>query len=36
LSREWGYAVHGTNSYWAKAYLQAKRVIPQGHLAQNP
>ncbi|MEN5034321.1 C40 family peptidase [Pseudomonas sp. TWI929] len=25
-----------SNSYWAKAYLQAKRVIPQGHLAQNP
>ncbi|WP_296233720.1 C40 family peptidase [Pseudomonas sp. UBA4617] len=25
-----------SNSYWAKAYLQAKRVIPAGHLAQNP
>ncbi|MBK5000599.1 C40 family peptidase [Pseudomonas sp. S31] len=25
-----------SNSYWAKAYLQAKRVIPSGHLAQNP
>ncbi|WP_313202700.1 C40 family peptidase [Pseudomonas sp.] len=25
-----------SNSYWAKAYLQAKRVIPQGSLAQNP
>ncbi|MEG0243814.1 MAG: C40 family peptidase [Pseudomonas sp.] len=25
-----------SNSYWAKAYLQAKRVIVQGHLAQNP
>ncbi|MFJ4158066.1 C40 family peptidase [Pseudomonas sp. NPDC089752] len=25
-----------SNSYWSKAYLQAKRVIPQGHLAQNP
>ena len=25
-----------SNSYWAKAYLQAKRVIPPGHLAQNP
>lgn len=24
-----------SNSYWAKAYLQAKRVIPQEHLAQN-
>ncbi|EJN39044.1 cell wall-associated hydrolase, invasion-associated protein [Pseudomonas sp. GM84] len=25
-----------SNSYWSKAYLQAKRVIPPGHLAQNP
>lgn len=25
-----------SNSYWSKAYLQAKRVIPSGHLAQNP
>jgi cell wall-associated NlpC family hydrolase len=25
-----------SNSYWAKSYLQAKRVITQGHLAQNP
>ncbi|WP_060481728.1 C40 family peptidase [Pseudomonas sp. NBRC 111119] len=25
-----------SNSYWARAYLQAKRVIQQGHLAQNP
>lgn len=25
-----------SNSYWAKAYLQAKRVIPQGNLAQYP
>jgi len=25
-----------SNSYWAKAYLQAKRVLPPGHLAQNP
>ena len=25
-----------SNSYWAKAYLQAKRVLPMGHLAQNP
>ncbi|QXI39686.1 C40 family peptidase [Pseudomonas xantholysinigenes] len=25
-----------SSSYWAKAYLQAKRVIPAGHLAQNP
>lgn len=25
-----------SNSYWAKAYLQAKRVIPQGNLAQIP
>ncbi|MGY4523693.1 C40 family peptidase [Pseudomonas sp. TE21394] len=25
-----------SNSYWAKAYLQAKRVIPAGHLARNP
>ena len=25
-----------SNSYWSKAYLQAKRVLPQGHLAQNP
>ena len=25
-----------SNSYWAKAYLQAKRIIPPGHLAQNP
>ena len=25
-----------SNSYWAKAYLQAKRVIPPGQLAQNP
>lgn len=24
-----------SNSYWSKAYLQAKRVIPPGHLAQN-
>ncbi|BDM24377.1 C40 family peptidase [Pseudomonas sp. NPDC089428] len=24
-----------SNSYWSKAYLQAKRVIPQGNLAQN-
>ncbi|MBH3411088.1 MULTISPECIES: C40 family peptidase [Pseudomonas] len=24
-----------SNSYWSKAYLQAKRVIPQGSLAQN-
>ncbi|MFV3406680.1 MULTISPECIES: C40 family peptidase [Pseudomonas] len=25
-----------SNSYWSKAYLQAKRVLPAGHLAQNP
>jgi cell wall-associated NlpC family hydrolase len=25
-----------SNSYWSKAYLQAKRVIPQGNLAQYP
>lgn len=25
-----------SNSYWAKAYLQAKRVLPPEHLAQNP
>jgi len=25
-----------SNSYWAKAYLQAKRILPAGHLAQNP
>ena len=25
-----------SNSYWARAYLQAKRVLPAGHLAQNP
>lgn len=25
-----------SNSYWAKSYLQAKRVLPPGHLAQNP
>lgn len=25
-----------SSSYWAKAYLQAKRVLPPGHLAQNP
>ncbi|WP_028694794.1 C40 family peptidase [Pseudomonas cremoricolorata] len=25
-----------SNSYWSKAYLQAKRIIPAGHLAQNP
>lgn len=25
-----------SNSYWTKAYLQAKRVLPPGHLAQNP
>ncbi|MBV4537481.1 MULTISPECIES: C40 family peptidase [Pseudomonas] len=25
-----------SNSYWAKAYLQAKRIIPPGHLAHNP
>ncbi len=25
-----------SNSYWQKAYLQAKRIIPSGHLAQNP
>ncbi|MDR6715078.1 cell wall-associated NlpC family hydrolase [Pseudomonas hunanensis] len=25
-----------SNSYWAKAYLQAKRILPPGHLAQNP
>lgn len=24
-----------SNSYWAKAYLQAKRVLPPEHLAQN-
>ncbi|AXQ49319.1 C40 family peptidase [Pseudomonas vlassakiae] len=24
-----------SNSYWSKAYLQAKRVIAQGNLAQN-
>ncbi|WP_449431563.1 C40 family peptidase [Pseudomonas putida] len=24
-----------SNRYWAKAYLQAKRVIPSEHLAQN-
>ncbi len=27
---------HLSNSYWHKAYLQAKRIIPAGHLAQNP
>lgn len=25
-----------SNSYWSKAYLQAKRVLTPGHLAQNP
>ncbi|MCO7516372.1 C40 family peptidase [Pseudomonas guariconensis] len=25
-----------SNSYWARAYLQAKRVLPPGHLARNP
>ncbi|EKT4522214.1 C40 family peptidase [Pseudomonas putida] len=25
-----------SNSYWARAYLQAKRVLTAGHLAQNP
>lgn len=25
-----------SNSYWSRAYLQAKRVLPTGHLAQNP
>lgn len=25
-----------SNSYWAKAYLQAKRILPPGHLARNP
>ncbi|HGM5580161.1 TPA: C40 family peptidase [Pseudomonas putida] len=25
-----------SNSYWSKAYLQAKRVLAPGHLAQNP
>ncbi|MFB4392984.1 MULTISPECIES: C40 family peptidase [unclassified Pseudomonas] len=25
-----------SNSYWAKSYLQAKRVLQAGHLAQNP
>ena len=26
-----------SNSYWSRAYLQAKRVLnPSGHLAQNP
>ncbi|WP_248919043.1 C40 family peptidase [Pseudomonas entomophila] len=25
-----------SSRYWAKAYLQAKRVLPPGHLAQNP
>ncbi|MBF8723591.1 MULTISPECIES: C40 family peptidase [Pseudomonas] len=25
-----------SNSYWARAYLQAKRVLSAGHLAQNP
>ncbi|HEK0908767.1 TPA: C40 family peptidase, partial [Pseudomonas putida] len=24
-----------SNSYWSKAYLQAKRVLAPGHLAQN-
>lgn len=25
-----------SNSYWSRAYLQAKRVLPTEHLAQNP
>ncbi|MBJ9975546.1 C40 family peptidase [Pseudomonas sp. S75] len=25
-----------SNSYWSRAYLQAKRVLAPGHLAQNP
>ncbi|CAG8867323.1 hypothetical protein PS627_02430 [Pseudomonas fluorescens] len=25
-----------SNSYWHKAYLQAKRIIPSGNLATNP
>lgn len=25
-----------SNSYWSKTYLQAKRVLAPGHLAQNP
>ncbi|UBM26463.1 C40 family peptidase [Pseudomonas sp. p1(2021b)] len=25
-----------SNRYWARAYLQAKRVLTAGHLAQNP
>ena len=25
-----------SNSYWHKAYLQAKRIIPPAHLATNP
>ncbi|KAF1060884.1 MAG: Murein DD-endopeptidase MepH [Pseudomonas citronellolis] len=25
-----------SNSHWSKAYLQAKRVLAPGHLAQNP
>lgn len=25
-----------SNSYWHKAYLQAKRIIPSAHLATNP
>lgn len=25
-----------SSNYWSRAYLQAKRVLPPGHLAQNP